>query len=70
MTGPPTLSERFAEWSNRLGTVPDDVRRVAKWHVLDALGTGLAATWLGAVDFAVREAKSYGDARGGEHPRP
>ena len=59
MTGPTTLSERFVEWSTRLQAVPDEVRQVAKWHVLDALGTGLAAARLGVVDFAVTEAMSY-----------
>ena len=60
MPDPATLTQRFAEWSSRLGAVPDDVRGAARWHVLDALGTGLAAARLGAVDFAVEEAMAYG----------
>ncbi|MDE0168567.1 MAG: MmgE/PrpD family protein [bacterium] len=60
MPDPATLTQRFAEWSSRLGAVPDDVRGAARWHVLDALGTGLAAARLGAVDFAVEEAMGYG----------
>ncbi len=59
MPDPATLTERFADWSARLHAVPDDVRRAARWHVLDALGTGLAAARLGAVNFAVAEAMSY-----------
>ena len=59
MTDPATLSERFVAWSARLEAVPDEVRRIARWHVLDALGTGLAAARLGAVGFAVEEAMSY-----------
>lgn len=60
MPDPATLTQRFAGWSTHLRAVPDDVRRVAKWHVVDALGTGLAAARLGAVDFAVAEAMGYG----------
>ena len=60
MTAPTTLSERFVEWSVGLDSVPPDVRQAAKWHVLDALGAGLAAARLGVVDFAVAEATSYG----------
>ena len=56
----PTLTERFVDWSTRLEAVPDDVRTAARWHVLDALGTGLAAARLGPVDFAVAEAMNYG----------
>ena len=77
MPDPATLTERFADWSARLEAVPDDVRRIARWHVLDALGTGLAAARLGAVDFAVAEAMSYGTPAeasilgyGTHHPAP
>ena len=59
MPDPATLTERFADWSSRLAAVPDGVRTVARWHVLDALGTGLAAARLGVVDFAVTEAMNY-----------
>ena len=55
-----TLSERFVDWSIGLHSVPPEVRRAAKWHVLDAIGTGLAAARLGVVDFAVAEAMRYG----------
>ena len=54
-----TLTEGFVEWGSELERVPPDVRRVAKWHVLDALGNGLAAARLGVVDFSVAEAMSY-----------
>ena len=73
----PTLTERFVDWSTRLEAVPDDVRRTARWHVLDALGTGLAAARLGPVDFAVAEAMNYGTpaeasilGHGTRHPAP
>ena len=72
-----TLSERFVEWSAGLQNVPPEVRRAAKWHVLDAMGTGLAAARLGVVDFAVTEAMSYGTpaeagviGHGTRHPAP
>lgn len=54
-----TLTERFVEWSAGMEAAPPGVRRVAKWHLLDALGVGLAAARLGVVDFAVEEALSY-----------
>ena len=55
-----TLTERFAEWNAGLEQAPAEVRRAAKWHILDAIGVGLAAARLGVVDFAVAEAMSYG----------
>lgn len=77
MSAVPTLSERFVEWSSGLDSLPPAVRRAAKWHVLDALGTGLAAARFGVVDFSVEEAMRYGTpaeasilGRDTRHPAP
>ena len=50
-----TLAEQLADWATpiRLQTIPDEVRRAAARHLLDGLGSGLAARRVGAVDPAV-----------------
>ncbi len=49
-----TVAERFAAFSSELDTdqIPAEVAEAAKLHILDTLGTGLAAHGLGIADYA------------------
>jgi 2-methylcitrate dehydratase PrpD len=60
-----TAAERFAAFSTELEVeqIPTEVRKAAKLHILDTLGTGLAAHGLGIADYA-REAVTEPGVRG------
>ncbi len=57
-----TIAEDFISWawSLELDTVPEAVRESAALHVLDGLGTALAARRLGVIDYAVDVGRSGG----------
>lgn len=54
-----TLSQDLAEWGLNLTSPPDNVRRAARRHILDAVGNAIAARRLGVVNYVVEEALSY-----------
>lgn len=57
-----TAAQRLAGWATALTPpdIPADVRHAASRHLLDGLGTALAARRLGAVDAAVEVARGLG----------
>ena len=57
-----TVAERFTRFSTELeiNQIPEDVRDAAKLHVLDTLGTGLAAHGLGTAEYATTVATEPG----------
>ena len=57
-----TVAERFTRFSTELEIeqIPEDVRDAAKLHVLDTLGTGLAAHGLGTAEYATTVATEPG----------
>ena len=61
----PSATELFVRWARslRIDDIPQDVRRTARRHILDGLGTALAAARLDAAPYAVAVARELGGPR-------